>query len=194
MTTIVGIKTSQGVVLASDKRASKGFFIGSKAAQKIAYIDQHLAVAIAGQLSDAEYLIRVAKAERNLMELRRGYPLSVKESAKIVANLAYSGIRNYQPYIIELLVAGIDKQGPNVYVADMSGAIINEDFAASGSGAPIAYGVLESLYNNKISNQDAKEIATKAVTAAMERDPGSGNGIEVLIIPDSITNKSQVNE
>jgi proteasome beta subunit len=53
MTTIVGIKTKEGVVLGSDKRASKGFFIGSKITQKISKIDDSLAIAIAGQLSDA---------------------------------------------------------------------------------------------------------------------------------------------
>ena len=183
MTTIVGIKTRDGVVLGSDKRASKGFFIGSKIVQKIAKIDETLAVAIAGQLSDAEYIIKVAKAERRLMELRRGFPLTVKESTRLIANLAYSGLRNYQPYYVELLVAGVDQHGSHVYAADMSGAITEEDFASSGSGSPIAYGVLESLYKKEIKNEQAKEIASRAVSAAMERDPGSGNGIDVLAIP-----------
>ncbi len=183
MTTIVGIKTKDGIVLGSDKRASKGFFIGSKIVQKIAKIDDTIAVAIAGQLSDAEYIIKVAKAERRLMELRRGFPLTVKESTRLIANLAYSGLRNYQPYYVELLVAGVDQHGAHVYVADMSGGITEEDFASSGSGSPIAYGVLESLYNKEILNEQAKEIASRAVAAAMERDPGSGNGIDVLAIP-----------
>jgi len=183
MTTIIGIKTTEGVVLASDKRASKGFFIGSKIVQKISKIDDTLAIAIAGQLSDAEHLIKVTAAERKLIELRRGFPLNVKESSRLIANLAYSGLKNYQPYYVELLVAGVDTSGSHVNVADMSGAITNEDFAASGSGAPIAYGVLESLYHFDITNDEAKEIAKKAVAAAMERDPGSGNGIDVLVIP-----------
>ena len=123
MTTIVGIKTKEGVVLGSDKRASKGFFIGSKITQKITKVDDTLAVAIAGQLSDAEYLIKVAKAERKLMELRRGFPLTVKESARLIANLAYSGMKNYQPYFVELLVAGVDQEGGHIYAADMSGAV-----------------------------------------------------------------------
>jgi proteasome beta subunit len=187
MTTIIGIKTTEGVVLASDKRASKGFFIGSEIVQKISKIDDTLAIAIAGQLSDAEHLIKVAAAERKLLELRRGFPLSVKESSRLIANLAYSGLRSYQPYYVELLVAGVDSSGPQVNVADMSGAITNEDFAASGSGAPIAYGVLESLYDKSITNDEAKEVARKAVSASMERDPGSGNGIDILVIPKLVT-------
>ena len=185
MTTIVGIKTKEGVVLASDKRASKGFFVGSKIVQKISKIDETLAIAIAGQLSDAEHLIKVTTAERKLMELRRGFPLSVRESSRLIANLAYSGLKNYQPYYVELLVAGVDSLGAHVNVADMSGAITNEDYAASGSGSPIAYGVLESLYDGrKMTNESAKEVAKKAVLAAMERDPGSGNGVDVLVIPN----------
>jgi proteasome beta subunit len=182
MTTIVGIKTKDGVVLGSDKRASKGFFIGSKIVQKIAKIDDMLAVAIAGQLSDAEHIIKMTKAERRLVELRRGFSLSIAESTRLIANIAYTGLRNYQPYYVELLVAGVDREGPHVYAADMSGAITEEDFASSGSGSPIAYGVLESLYNKEITNIQASEIASRAVSAAMERDPGSGNGINILAI------------
>jgi proteasome beta subunit len=194
MTTIVGIKTKEGVVLGSDRRASKGFFIGSKITQKIAKIDDTLAVAIAGQLSDAEYMIKVAKAERRLMELRRGFPLTVKESTRLIANLAYTGLKNYQPHFVELLVAGVDQEGGHILAADMSGAITDEDFASSGSGSPIAYGVLESVYNKEITNEQAKQIATKAVAAAMERDPGSGNGIDVLVIPNLLVVKEEKKE
>jgi proteasome beta subunit len=68
----------------------------------------------------------------------------------------------------------------------MSGAITSEDFASSGSGSPIAYGVLENMYHKEITNEEAKQVATKAVSAAMERDPGSGNGIDVLVIPNLV--------
>ena len=184
MTTIVGLRTRYGVILGSDRRASKGFFIGSKITQKITRIDDTLAVAVAGQLSDAEHIIKVAKGERKLIELRRGFPLTVKESSRLIANLAYSGLKNYQPYFVELIVAGVDSEGGHVYIADMSGAITGEDFAASGSGAPVAYGVLENLYHSEMTNEQAKQIAEKAVSAAMERDPGSGNGIDALVIPN----------
>jgi proteasome beta subunit len=137
-------------------------------------------------------MIKVAKAERRLMELRRGFPLTVKESARLIANLAYSGLKSYQPYFVELLVAGVDREGEgHILAADMSGAITEEDFASSGSGSPIAYGVLESVYNKDITNEQAKQIATKAVAAAMERDPGSGNGIDVLVIPKLLVVKEQ---
>jgi proteasome beta subunit len=182
MTTIVGLKCADGIVLASDRRASKGGMIGSKVVKKIYTIDIDKAVAIAGQLADANYLINLVKAESKLMEFDRGFRLSVKESSKLLSNLLYTGMRSYAPFITEMLVAGIDESGPHVYDADISGAVIEEDFTSSGSGSPMALGVLEYRYKQGLTTEEAADIAINAVKAAMERDPGSGNGVEVLII------------
>ncbi|MDG6907984.1 MAG: proteasome subunit beta [Nitrososphaerota archaeon] len=182
MTTIVGIKCSDGVVLSSDKRASKGFFIGSKITQKILPIDETMAVAIAGQVSDAEYLVNAVRSERKLVTLQRGYPLSVKETSKLIANIAYDGMKRYQPYYAEFIVAGVDSTGSHVFISDMSGAVSSEDYVSTGSGSPIAYGVLESSYRQGVGIEEGKRIAESAIRAAMERDPGSGNGVDVLAI------------
>ncbi len=183
MTTIVGILCKDGVVLSSDKRASKGFFIGSKITQKILKVDESLAVAIAGQVSDAEYLVNAVRAERTLVSLQRGYQLTVRETTKLISNIAYQGMKSYQPYLVEFIVAGVDSSGPHVFVTDMSGAVSGEDFVSSGSGSPIAYGVLESNYKEGLDIEQGKVLASSAVRAAMERDPGSGNGIDILVIP-----------
>ncbi|MBC7120813.1 MAG: proteasome subunit beta [Candidatus Methanosuratus sp.] len=182
MTTIVAVRCVDGVVLASDRRASKGGMIGSKAVKKIYPIDDRKAVAIAGQLSDANYLVNLVKAEAKLMEFNRGFPLTVKEVAKLLSNMLYSGMRNYAPYITELLVAGVDETGPNVFEADISGAVTDEVFTSSGSGSPMAYGVLEASYRDGLTVKEGAEIAGRAVRSAMERDPGSGNGVQVMII------------
>jgi proteasome beta subunit len=193
MTTIVGINSKDGVVLASDKRASKGFFIGSKITQKILPIDDTIAVAIAGQVSDAEYLVNAVRSERKLVTLQRGFPLSVKETSKLIANIAYNGMKSYQPYFAEFIVAGVDSTGSHVFISDMSGAVSSEEYVSTGSGSPIAYGVLESTYKEGISLDEAKSVASSAVRAAMERDPGSGNGIDVHAIPISVAQLSAVN-
>lgn len=181
MTTIVGIKTKDGVVLASDKRASKGFFIASKDAQKIFRVDDYTAVAIAGQVSDAEYLVSLVRAQRKLIFLERGFSPSVYETTKLFANAAYSGLRSFTPYLAEFIVAGVDSE-PRLYSTDVSGAVSPETFVSNGSGSPVAYGVLESTVTDGIGLKEAEEVARKAVTAAMQRDPGSGDGVEIAVI------------
>jgi len=186
MTTTVGIRTSEGAVLAADKRASKGFFIGAKGVQKIFALDEKTAVAIAGQLSDAEYLVSLTKAERRLLALRRGYPLNVRETTKLLSSIIYSGMKSYNPFFVELVVAGVDKEGAHVYTNDMSGALTSEPFMSSGSGSPVAYGVLEQGYRADMTLDEAKKLGEAAVRAAMERDPGSGNGVDVLALPNGL--------
>src|SRR3989304_983082 len=178
MTTTVGIRSRGGVVLAADKRASKGFFVGSKGVRKLFQLDETTAVAIAGQMSDAEYLVSLAKAERRLLTLRRGFPLSVRESARLISSIVYNGMKSYNPFFVELVVAGVDREGAHVYTSDMSGAVTSEDFMSSGSGSPIAYGVLEQGYKKDLNLEEAEKLGEAAVKAAMERDPGSGNGID----------------
>ena len=119
-----------------------------------------------------------------LLALRRGFPLSVKESAKLISNIVYSSMKSYNPFYVELVVAGVDREGAHVYTSDMSGAITSEDFMSSGSGSPIAYGVLEQGFRKEFNLDEAKKLAEAAVRAAMERDPGSGNGVDVLAIPN----------
>src|SRR5206468_11065682 len=105
--------------LAADKRASNGFFAGSKVVQKIFSIDGATALAIAGAMSDAEYLVNLAKADRRLLALSRGYPLSVKKSAKMISNIVYSRMKSYNPFYVELVVAGVHQEGAHVYTSDM---------------------------------------------------------------------------
>ena len=87
---------------------------------------------------------------------------------------------------------GLATQAPRLpFNAEVANMIKSLPYASSGSGSPIAYGVLESVYNKEITNEQAKQIATKAVAAAMERDPGSGNGIDVLVIPNLVVVKEE---
>src|SRR5207247_4911151 len=129
--------------------AAKGVLVGAEVVQETFSLDGATAVAVAGAMSDAEYLVNLAKAERRLLALRRGYPVSVKESAKLISNIVYSSMKSYNPFYVELVVAGVDQDGPHVYTSDMSGAITSEDFMSSGSGSPIAYGVLEQGFRKE---------------------------------------------
>ena len=181
MTTIIALKCADSVVTIR-RAGNQGGMIGSKGVKKIYPIDARKAVAIAGQLSDANYLINLVKAEAKLIEFDRGFPLTVKEVAKMLSNMLYSGMRSYAPYITEMLVAGVDETGSQVFEADISGAVTEEDYTSSGSGSPMAYGVLEATYRAGLSTNEGAEIAARAVKSAMERDPGSGNGVQVLKI------------
>jgi proteasome beta subunit len=178
--TTVGIKGSEGVVLVSEKRLSYGNFVVSKNARKIFQLTPNAGVACAGLVSDMQDVIREAKALINIFVLEQGQLPRINTVVKVISNYLFGS--RYFPYLTETIVGGVDQSGPHIYVLDPLGSIIEDEFAAVGSGAEIASGVLETGYRRAASLEELRELAIKAVKAGAARDAASGNGIDLLMI------------
>jgi len=178
--TTVGLRVEEGVVLASEKRVSYGFTVTSKSAKKIFKISDHLGIACAGLIGDMQAIARSLRAELRLYELDTNRRMSIRAAAKLLANILFS--RRYMPLMSETLVGGIDDTGSHLFVLDAIGSLIEDDYAALGSGATIAIGIVESGYRKDMAVDEAIGLAVKAVRAAIERDALSGDGIDVLTI------------
>ena len=64
----------------------------------------------------------------------------------------------------------------------MFGSLDKKTFVTTGSGSPVAYGLLENEYRDGLSVEEGKVIALRAVKAAITRNIGTGDGINVAII------------
>ena len=180
-TTTVGLVCDKGVVMATEKRATMGHFIASKDATKIYQIDDLVAMTTAGSVGDAQRVVKWMQVEAKLYKMRREEPMNVKGMVTLLANIL-SGSR-YYPYYVQLLVGGVDKNGPSIYSLDAIGGVIEEKkVVATGPGSPIAYGVLEDRYAETMPVDEGVELATRAIHNAMKRDSASGNGIRVVKI------------
>lgn len=180
-TTTVGLTTTEGVVLATDRRASAGNLVASKRAEKVAEIHPRGALTISGAVSAAQALINNLKAEVRLYEARRGEEMSMQALATLTSNFLRSGAF----YIVHPILGGVDSDGGHIYSIDPAGSVMEEPYNATGSGSPFAYGVLEQQFEEGLSNEEAKAVATNAVKSAVERDTASGNGIIITEITDA---------
>ena len=86
-TTIMGMVCQDGVVIASERRATMGTLIAHKATKKLYKIDEHLALATAGLVGDLQVLSRYLSAEVNLYRLKRGVRIPVKSAATLMSNI-----------------------------------------------------------------------------------------------------------
>ena len=86
------------------------------------------------------------------------------------------------PFIADILVGGYDQQGPALYNIDMFGSAEEKTYVTTGSGSPVAYGLLEEEYHKDLSVEGAKVLALRAVKAAITRNIGTGDGINISII------------
>ncbi|MFH0978711.1 MAG: proteasome subunit beta [Candidatus Woesearchaeota archaeon] len=184
-TTTVGIICRDGVVLAADKRATAGYLVANKKTHKINNITDYIAVTMAGTASDAQFIIKLAQAELLLKKIRSNTKPSVKEAANLMARMVYSNIRKMSmiPGISHFVLAGFDESGFYLYDIFPDGTIDEvDDYISSGSGSVMAYGVLETLYKKDMTLDEGMKLAVKCVSAAIQRDIASGNGVEVVTI------------
>ncbi len=179
-TTTVAMVCKDGIVVATEHRATAGTLIAHKRTQKLFKIDENLALTVAGLVGDAQTLVRYITAEAELYRLKRSQPMSVKAASTLMANIL-SG-RSYYPYWVQLIIAGVDSSGGHVYSLDAAGGNIEDEYVSTGSGSPFVYGVLEDHFKPGLTTSNGADLVIRAITAAMARDAASGNGIEVAII------------
>ncbi|HDM88921.1 MAG TPA: archaeal proteasome endopeptidase complex subunit beta [Candidatus Bathyarchaeota archaeon] len=178
--TTVGIVCKDGVILASEKRISYGNLVLSRAGKKVFKITPNIGAACAGLVSDMQILIREAEAYANLFRLEANRPITVRAVAKLISNLLFS--HRLFPLITQTIVGGVDEDGPSLYVLDILGSNIPDNYTAVGSGAEMAMGVLEESYREGMTIDEGKELAKRAVKSAISRDVMSGDGIDILTI------------
>ena len=179
-TTTVGIKVKDGVVLCADMRASAGYFIANNNTMKIQKIDNHAGMTMAGGVADAQNITDILRYHANIHRMQKNEPIQIKSLTRLTS-LIFHQNRGY-PFIADIIVGGYDKQGAALYNIDMFGSVEEKTYVTTGSGSPVAYGLLEEEHNENLSIDDAKVIALRAVKAAIIRNIGTGDGINVAII------------
>ena len=179
-TTTIGVVCNDGVILTSDTRVTMGTFIAHKKGKKIYKIDDHIAMTISGSVADAQRLVDILSANAQLYKMNFARRIPIKAASRLIANLLFSS--RYAPLIAQVLIGGIDDDGNHVFSLDPLGSLTEEKCVATGSGSPIAYGVLEDKYRENGKTADVLQIVVQAVQAAMKRDIASGDSFDVAVI------------
>lgn len=184
-TTTVGIVCKDGVILGADKRATADNLIVDKRCKKIHLLTEKIALTMAGSVSDVQLLIKLARAELKLKELRALQEPSVKEAVGLLSGMVYNNIRKMSmlPGISHFIIGGLDKTGIYLYDLFPDGSLTEyPDYVSSGSGSVFAMGVLDTMYGKDMTTEEGIELAIKAINAALHRDSASGDGISIVAI------------
>jgi proteasome beta subunit len=189
--TTIGLVYAGGVILASEKRVSYGSMVMSRTGKKVFKITDRIGAACAGLVSDMQVLVREIEAYAKLFRFDAKRPMTVKSAAKVMSNILFN--RRMIPLITQTIVGGMDDDGPSIYVLDVIGSVLPDKYAAVGSGAQIATGVLEEGYKDNMSKQDAKALVLRAIKSAISRDTMSGDGVDFLTITKEETEEETSN-
>src|SRR5512136_1266209 len=155
-TTTIGVVCKDGVVLASDTRVTMGFYIAHKQGKKVYKIDDHLGMTIAGTVADAQRVVDILTANAQLYRINLNRPMPVSSAARLVANLLFSA--RYIPLATQVLVGGIDDTGAHVFNLDPFGSLTEEKSVSTGSGSPVAYGILEDRFSEDMTLEESLPV------------------------------------
>ena len=177
--TAVGITYNGGLVLASERRIAYGNFVVSKTTKKTFVITSHVGAACAGLVADMQILsLQVsALAKIRKMEIKRDVPPNT--IAKMMSNMMYE--RRFFPLLTQVIVGGL-VDSPVIFTLDPLGSVLPDDYAAVGTGAEMALGILDQQYKKELNEAEAIDLAVKSIRAAIMRDSASGDNIDVLVI------------
>lgn len=179
-TTTLGIVCKEGVVIATETRATMGTLIAHKETKKLYKIDEHIALATAGLVGDLQVLARYLNAEANLYRLKRDVKMPVQSAATLMSNIMNQ--RKFYPYYVQLILGGFDNTGGHIYSLDAAGGAIPDKYTSGGSGSPYVYGVLEDSYEENMTVDQGIDIAIRAIDAAKKRDSASGGLTNIAVI------------
>lgn len=177
--TAIGITCGDGIVLAAEKRVSYGNFVVNKNTKKVFAITHNVAAACAGMVADMQVLVRQVTALSKIRKLEIRRDVATNSIAKLMSVIMFE--RRYFPLLTQVVVGGIDPS-PQIYTLDPLGSLLPDDYAAVGTGAEMALGVLDSEYKKDISIEVARNLAVKAIKSSIQRDSASGDGIDLVII------------
>jgi proteasome alpha subunit len=165
----LGVRTTDGVVLAAQSRASSELMVG-ESIEKLHKIDDHVGAASAGHVADARKLVDFAREQAQVNRLRYGEPIGIEALTKditdhIQENTQTGGTR---PYGASLLLGGVDETGPRLFATDPSGTPQEWRAVAIGGGRDGIQELLESEYDDSAGVDDAVTLAVRALKSEVE--------------------------
>jgi proteasome alpha subunit len=172
-TLAIGVKGRDGVILAVEEKGRKLQI--SNVTQKIFQVDDHIGVAAAGYIPDARTQVDHARFFAQSNRLIYDEPVDVEGVAKNIADMAqqftqYAGVR---PFGVALILAGVDKNGANLFLTDPSGTYIGYDAVAIGAGSDQVTEFLERSYKPEIALDEAAALAVESIYLVSEEKTGT---------------------
>jgi proteasome beta subunit len=187
--TAVGISFNNGVLLASERRVSFGNFVVNKSTKKTFVITENVGAACAGMVADMNVLARQVAALSKIRKFETRRDLQTNSVAKLMSVIMFE--RRYFPLLTQVIVGGYDIK-PQIYTLDPLGSLLPDEYAAVGSGAEMALGVLDAQYSPKMTEEDARKLAIKSIKSSIQRDASSGDGIDILVINNKGKNEESL--
>mmetsp|Transcript_22074 Transcript_22074/g.21333 ORF Transcript_22074/g.21333 Transcript_22074/m.21333 type:complete len:243 (-) Transcript_22074:146-874(-) len=186
--TAVGIQTTEGVILAVEKRLTSTLLEPSSV-EKIMEVDFHIGAAVSGLIGDARTLVDHARVEAQNHRFTYDEAIGVEALTQSICDLALGfgeGRKKEErtmsrPFGVALLMGGFDEKGAQLFFSDPSGTYTQYKAKAIGAGSEGAQSTLQDKFRDDMTLLEAENLACEILKQVMEEKIGNQN-IEVAAV------------
>lgn len=169
--TAVGILSTNGIVLAAEKKVVSPLLEPSASSDKMYKVDAHIAVAVAGITADANILVDHARvvAQRYRFQYQEPQPVETLVQYMCDYKQGYTQFGGLRPFGVSFLFAGADvHHGLQLYASDPSGNYGGGKARAIGANSQSATSVLKQEWNEQLDLDGALKLALKVLSKTMD--------------------------
>jgi len=191
--TVLGILTSEGVILAAEKKvtgklldlsgAKEGGYGGS--GEKIFLLNSNVVGGVAGYTADANSLVNYARsaAQQHLTAFNEDIPVEQLAQRLCDMKQGYTQYGGLRPFGVSLLYAGYDPHYQfQLYHSDPSGNYSGWKATCIGANNGTAQSLLKQEYKDDIGLEDAIKLALKVMSKTMDSTTLSSDKLEFATI------------
>jgi 20S proteasome subunit alpha 3 len=167
----IGVTSSEGIVLAAEKKVTSKLLEPSISSEKMYLIDNHIACAVAGITADANILIENARlnSQRYLYAYQENIPVEYLVQQLCDLKQGYTQYGGLRPFGVSFLYAGWDSHyGFQLYQSDPSGNYGGWKATSIGSNNQAAASILKQEWKEDFKLRDALKLALKVLSKTMD--------------------------
>lgn len=189
--TALGIQTSEGVVLAVERRVTSPLMI-PESIEKIFEVDKHIGCAMSGLIADSRTMVDKARIEAQNHWFTYNEPMPTESLTQSLSNLALAfGNKDIdkgamsRPFGVALLIGGVDEHGARLFHLDPSGTFLQYNAKAIGSASEGAQKSLQQCYDKSMTLQTACIESLRILKQVMEAKLTATNVELCTITPEA---------
>jgi len=181
--TIIGIRCKEGVVLGAEEEL-RSKLQDPSFEWKLYQVDEHIGVALVGLGPDARILIDHARIYAQSNRLLYDEPIDVEMVTKRICDIKqlYTQHAGVRPFGVSLIIGGVDRTGPRVFITFPGGSYYSYKAVAVGRGRDVAESILAKEYRESMTLEEAIGLAVKCLLRAAEAR-GESTRIRIAVVP-----------
>jgi proteasome alpha subunit len=167
----IGVVCKDGVILLADKRILEKLMIGD-GIDKIFKVDNHIGASVTGFLMDGRVIVQKSQVMAQQHRVTFDTEMPIGSLVKDIADLkqAYTQFGGARPFGVNILFAGVDDEGPQLFLTDVTGIYFQYKATAIGERENEIKEILEKKYKDNLTMDQGFKLGLETLQKVFDKE------------------------